>query len=135
MNLLPHHFSDSQRPVPLHVLLLNYGKGLLQKETLPPSDHQMMSQEMLSAIELLAFQKPEDLERRAREITVKQLGLHLRMQLPEAEEVTMLNSLETLVLAGEIGYAEFVDRVQNLFPAAMVRLENSLRMKIAALVL
>jgi len=134
MTLLPHKLVDSQGALPLHVLLLNFGKGLLHREA-PNETGDALPGEGLGAAEILQYHTAESLERRVRDLTVKQLSTILRMQSAESEEMTMLSSLETLVLAGEIGYTEFVSRVQNLFPRAMAALEVTIRMKVSALVL
>ncbi|OYW14036.1 MAG: hypothetical protein B7X02_00895 [Rhodospirillales bacterium 12-54-5] len=137
MNLLPHPLVSSEASTPVHTLLLNFGKGWRYRENREAVSESGLPAniESISATELLQYQNVKALERRVREMTVKQLTISLRMQSPESEDITMLNSLESLVLAGEIPYKEFVERVQNLFPHAMAGLESSLRMKVAALVL
>ena len=67
--------------------------------------------------------------------TVQQVVTALRMQGVEGEESTMLGSLAEMVSAGEIPFADFIGRVQNLFPRAIDALDVALRMKIASLVL
>lgn len=68
-------------------------------------------------------------------MTVQQITTSLRMQGIDGEDDSMLTSLETLVLAGEIPFPDFIGRVQNLFPKAIDRLDVTLRMKIASQIL
>lgn len=75
------------------------------------------------------------LHARVRELTVKQLATVLRMRHEHGEEVVMLNTLESLALAGEIGFNDYIGRTQNLFPREMEHLDISLKMKIASLML
>jgi hypothetical protein len=65
-------------------------------------------------------------------MTVQQITTSLRMQGVAGDDDSMLASLETLVLAGEIPFNDFIGRVQNLFPKALDRLDVTLRMKIAS---
>lgn len=94
-----------------------------------------VSVEGISAQELLNYQDEKALEKRVREMTIKQLATTLRMQAEENGTITMLNSLESLVLAGEIPSQDFIRRVSNLLPEAMDALDISMRMKVAALMM
>jgi hypothetical protein len=132
MSLLPH-----QLPVPnnspLHSILLSFGKGLL-KRSAPPVTLPLQL-ESITTSELLSYTDVGLLEKRARELTVKQLATLLRMSAEESDDISMLNSLESLVLAGEISPSDFIGRMQNLFPRAMGSLDISMQMKVAALLL
>lgn len=68
-------------------------------------------------------------------LTVQQVTTSLRMQGVAGDDDTMLTSLETMALAGEIPFSDFIGRVQNLFPRAIESLDVPLRMKISALLL
>ena len=67
-------------------------------------------------------------------LRVNQLVTTLRAAHPiEGEACTMLRTLESLVIAGEIAFPDFMQRVQNLFPHVFddiepELLENLLRM-------
>ena len=130
MSLLPHRLPVSNT-VPLHSLLLSFGKGLLQRNAKPSSVS--IPLEGLTIGELLQFHDVGALEKRARELTVKQLATILRMSAEESDDVPMLNSLESLVIAGEISPSDFIGRMQNLFPRAMSALDISMQMKVTAL--
>lgn len=128
MNLLSHRFTREQSSEPLHQLLLGFGKGLWQRPLVKPTD---------VAADMLRMQQADNatLQRRVEEMTIQQMVIVLRMQHPEAEELIMLHSLESLVKAGEIEFRDFVGRVQNLFPLAIENMDVPLRMKIASLML
>ena len=132
MSLLPHKTPVANN-APLHSILLSFGKGLLQRNTKQNASNIQL--ETLTASELMQYQSVGALEKRARELTVKQLATILRMNAEESDDVSMLNSLESLVLAGEITASDFIGRMQNLFPRAMGALDISMQMKVAALVL
>lgn len=63
-------------------------------------------------------------------LRVNELVTTLRAQPLEAEATTMLNMLESLVLAGEITFHGFMLRVQNLFPDVFDRINPALRGKL-----
>lgn len=60
-------------------------------------------------------------------LRVNQLTTTMRMQGLDAESGNMLYMLESLVIAGEIPFADFMQRVQNLFPHLFDRIDARLR--------
>jgi hypothetical protein len=132
MNLRPHKFSREHTAEPLHQVLLNFSKGLWQWPLKSRTGHlRDVSQDML----LVQYADNAVLHARVRELTIKQLATTLRMRHEHSEEVMMLNSLESLALAGEINFGDFVGRTQNLFPREMELLDVTLRVKIASLMM
>lgn len=79
--------------------------------------------------------EPVDVTGRMKASTVQQLVTSMRMQGIAGEDDHMLTSLETLVIAGEISFSDFIGRIQNLFPRAVDGLDVSMRMKIASLMM
>ncbi len=133
MNLIPHKVFREHTSEPLHQLLLNFGKGLWQWPVTKPHDD---AASLVSADMALAKNgETAVLEARVRELIIKQLATNVRMHHDDSEELAMLNTLESLVLAGEITFSDFIGRLQNLFPKTMIGLDVSLRMKIAALMI
>jgi hypothetical protein len=59
-------------------------------------------------------------------LTVNQLVAVLHAEGVEGEAATMLNMLESLVIAGEIPLPDFMSRVQNLFPHLFDRIDRQL---------
>ena len=55
------------------------------------------------------------------------------MQGIDDESTAMLGLLESLALAGEISFRDYIGRVQNLFPRVLDDIDVSLRMKVASL--
>lgn len=66
-------------------------------------------------------------------LRVNQLVTTLRGQGLDAESTTMLNVLESLVVAGEIPFGDFMNRVQNLFPHVFDQIDTDLREKLLAM--
>lgn len=135
MNITPHKITSREHTAePLHQLLLNFSKGLWQRPLLKPRSGHMPSD---VADEMMLVQQSDNaaLQARIRELTIKQLATTLRMQHEESEELMMISSLESLVLAGEISFSDFVGRAQNLFPKTIENIDVPLRMKIASLML
>ena len=64
---------------------------------------------------------------------VQQLVTSMRMQGVVEDDNPMLQSLESLVIAGEISFKEFIGRLLNLFPQALDTLDTPLKMRIAAI--
>ena len=54
-----------------------------------------------------------------------------RLQGIDDEAMTMLNMLETLVIAGEIPFPDFMGRMQNLFPEAFNQMDPALLAKLS----
>lgn len=133
MNLSPHKITREQSSEPLHQLLLNFGKGLWQRPLMKTSPAPLGD----AAQEFLLAQNADNavMHVRVKEATVKQVATTLRMQHDDSEELVMLQSLESLVLAGEISFHDFIGRVQNLFPRALDQLDVPLRLKVASLML
>ncbi len=132
MSLLPHKVLTPSN-APLHSILLSFGKGLLKRNG-EGTSLKVLSKS-LNGTEFLNYQDVSGIEKRAREQAIKQLATILRMQSEESDDVSMLNSLESLVLAGEISASDFVGRLKNLFPRAMTGLDVSMQMKLAVLIL
>lgn len=110
--------TDLPREQPLHQLLL----GWLPWPTRKPTTR-------LVAVTL----EPVDVTGRMKAGTVQQLVTSLRMQGIAEEDDHMLRSLESLVMAGEISFADFIGRIHNLFPRVIDELDVSMRMKVASL--
>jgi hypothetical protein len=60
-------------------------------------------------------------------LRVNQLVTTLSSQGLDTESKAMLNLLETLVIAGEIEFTDFMQRVQNLFPHVFDQIDAGLR--------
>lgn len=65
-------------------------------------------------------------------LAVNQLATSIRMHGIDAESMTMLNMLETLVIAGEIAFPDFMRRMENLFPDAFDRMDPVLLAKLSS---
>ena len=63
-------------------------------------------------------------------LRVNQLVSTLRGYGLDPESDTMLGMLESLVVAGEIPFGEFMERVQNLFPHVFDQIDPELRDKL-----
>lgn len=70
---------------------------------------------------------------RSREAVAAQLATSIRLQGIDDEANVMLGLLVTLIQAGEISFADYVRRVQNLFPQQCAALDVALTQKLAAL--
>ena len=117
---LPLHTNPS---TPLHAILLSWSKRFLRGPGAVPKP-------------LVSHVRDEgSLQSRMETITVQQLATAMRMHGVEGEEDVLLSSLENLALAGEISFAEYSTRVQNLFARTFVRLDVTLRMKVASMAL
>lgn len=66
-------------------------------------------------------------------LRVNQLVTTLRAQPLESEANTMLGMLESLVIAGEIPFADFMQRVQNLFPDVFDQIDPALCEKLLSM--
>jgi hypothetical protein len=66
-------------------------------------------------------------------LRVRQLVSTLQAQGLDSESLAMLNLLESLVVAGEIEFGNFMQRVTNLFPHEFNRIDASLRDNLFAL--
>jgi len=66
-------------------------------------------------------------------LTVNQLAATIREQGIDREATAMLDTLESLVIAGEIAFPDFMGRVQNLFADAFDRMDASLLEKLSSL--
>ena len=64
-------------------------------------------------------------------LTVNQLATAIRLHGIDDESATMLGMLESLVIAGEIEFTDFMRRIQNLFPDVMDRIDTSLLAKLS----
>lgn len=113
-------YIDFHKEQPLHQILLNW----LPWTTKRPSTR-------VNAASVATIGVTSQLQA----ITAQQIAISLRMQGVQPEDETMLASLESLATAGEISFADFVGRMQNLFPRAMEALDISLRLKIASLLM
>lgn len=68
-----------------------------------------------------------------RDVAASQLAISIRLQGIDDEANVMLGLLVTLVQAGEITFADYVRRVQNLFPQHCAGLDATLTQKLTAL--
>lgn len=66
-------------------------------------------------------------------LRVNQLVTTLRTRPLDGESSTMLGVLESLVIAGEIPFDDFMQRVQNLFPHVFDEIDADLREKLFAM--
>ena len=64
-------------------------------------------------------------------LTVNQLATSIRLHGIDDEAMAMLNMLESLVIAGEIPFPDFMGRMQNLFPEAFNRMDPALLAKLS----
>ena len=65
-------------------------------------------------------------------LTVNQLSTSIRLHGIDDEATTMLGMLESLVIAGEIEFADFMRRIQNLFAEVMDQIDPTLLTKLSA---
>lgn len=116
MNLFSSKHTKEHTHEPLHQLLLELSKSWLQwpSRVRPKGNN--------------------DLNKRLIATTVQQLVTSIRMKELQGDDETMLASLENLVMAGEISFKDFMQRVENLFPHAVDALDVPLRMRINALI-
>jgi len=115
-------------PEPLHQLLVGLSKSwlpwLYSKSTVPLSRvHEIHADARYDLGESLMLDQMRD-------IAISQLATSLRLQGMDDEAATMLGLLESLAHAGEIPFAEYISRVQNLFPRALETIDVTLRVKI-----
>ena len=120
-----------QAPEPLHQLLLSFGKHWFpwassRSKNPIPQVHSIRMDERYDLGETIIMEY-------MRESTVIQLATSLRMQGIDDESTAMLGLLESLALAGEISFRDYIGRVQNLFPRVLDDIDVSLRMKVASL--
>ena len=66
--------------------------------------------------------------------TVRQLGLSLRLQLSDAQERVMLESLMHLVEVNELSFSVLIEKLDHLYPQAMLRLDRHLKARITSLI-
>lgn len=114
------HLFQERQQAPLHEVLWSLGKSLIQGE---------------KKERVKTSPESEDLQSKVQQLTVQQLTTSMRMHGIVGDDDVMLSSLESMVLAGEISFTDFIGRIQNLFPKTLDALDVSLRMKIAAQVL
>lgn len=123
-------YSDRQETAPdsLHQALLTFGRQWLPWGKKEPRsrvrDVQMDGRYDLGA---------ELIIERNQELTARQLATSLRMQGMDDESAAMLDLLESLILAGEISFHDYISRVQHLFPHVLDRIDASLHVKVSAL--
>ena len=65
-------------------------------------------------------------------LTVNQLTTSIRLHGIDDEAMTMLNMLETLVIAGEIPFPDFMRRMENLFPDTFNQMDPALFAKLSS---
>ena len=65
-------------------------------------------------------------------LSVNQLCAVIRHEGIDVESNTMLTMLESLVIAGEIPFPDFMGRVQNLFPQVFDKIDSALLAKLSA---
>ncbi|MFZ4540417.1 MAG: hypothetical protein ACOYNL_01235 [Rickettsiales bacterium] len=65
-------------------------------------------------------------------LTVNQLATSIRMHDIDDESMTMLGMLESLVIAGEIAFNDFMRRIENLFPDVFDQIDPALLDKLAS---
>ncbi len=67
-------------------------------------------------------------------LTISQLCTVIRQQGIESEANAMLGMLESLVVAGEIPFSDFMQRVQNLFPQVFDQIDSALLAKLSSFI-
>ncbi len=122
-NLLP----EGRQQATFHELIWSLGKSLIQGN----------SSKTQASIPASAVSEYSDvvLAEKMQASTVQQLTTSMRMHGIAGDDDTLLTSLESMVLAGEISFHDFIGRIQNLFPKMLDALDVTLRMKIASQVL
>ncbi len=65
-------------------------------------------------------------------LTVNQLATSIRLRGIDDESMTMLGMLESLVIAGEIEFTDFMRRIQNLFSDVMDQIDPALIEKLSS---
>ncbi len=125
-------FTDSQEVAPesLHQALLTFGR-----QWLPWGKKEPRSQVREVQVDGFYDLGAELLTERNQEVTARQLATALRMQGIDDESAAMLELLESLILAGEISFGDYINRIQHLFPHVLDRMDASLRVKISALMI
>lgn len=119
------HIPDHNQPVdiaPLHAILFAWGRRLWTAPVATPK------------FVVSNVRDEGSLTQQMQKITVQQLATSLRMHGIEGEDDTLLSSLESMALAGEMTFEEFATRVKNLYPKTFEHLDVTLRMKIAAMI-
>lgn len=120
------HSLNSATNAPLHAVLWSLGKSWLHGSSAKRETSRDAQPARMHSDDPAAFAK-------ARHLAVQHLAIALRMQGIDEEHDSMLTTLESLALAGEIDFNDYVVRVSNLFPRSMEMLDVTLRMKIAGL--
>lgn len=64
-------------------------------------------------------------------LTVNQLATSIRLHGIDEESMSMLGMLESLVIAGEIEFNDFMRRIQNLFSDVMDQIDPALLAKLS----
>ncbi len=67
-------------------------------------------------------------------LTINQLCAVIRQRGIDGEANTMLSVLESLVVAGEIAFPDFMGRVQNLFPDVFDQIDPTLLNKLTSFI-
>ncbi|MFM9889789.1 MAG: hypothetical protein ACKVOE_03960 [Rickettsiales bacterium] len=91
--------------------------------------HQVYAAQSLSHFPIDAVALME----RNREAVASQLATSIRLQGIDEEANVMLGLLVTLIQAGEITFADYARRVQNLFPQQCAGLDPALSHKLTAM--
>lgn len=119
---------DSQKPgspASLHEVLWALGKQLFSGTSIKPIEPAASRRDYSEGL----------LSSKVQAVAVQQLTTAMRMRGLRPGDETLLDSLQQMMLAGEISFADFIGRIENLFPKMLDALDVSLRMKIAALVM
>lgn len=131
MTILHEEPLGEHSPEPLHQLLWSFGKQWLPRTGSKAKTPRFKVRDIRMDH---TFDLGESLlTERSQEIAATQLATSLRLQGLEDEDAAMLGLLESLVLAGEISFRDYVARVQNLFPRVLEQIDMSLRLRITSL--
>jgi hypothetical protein len=106
--------------------------GMVESTPAPHEYHVRMASH--AAVGLVQMTQAAPLQDKVKLQTTRQLGLSLRLQLSDAQERVMLESLTHLVEVNELSFAELVQKLDHLYPEAMRRLDRHLKARITSLI-
>ena len=105
--------------------------GMVESAPAPHEYHVRMSRH--ASVGLMQVTPALQLHDRVKLHTTRQLGLSLRLQLGDAQERVMLESLIHLVEVNELSFPELIKKLDHLYPEAMLRLDRHLKARITSM--